>query len=136
MAGAALQARQPFLLLLFGSVRVDGIHHQGALHGDEAADAGIDAFQLLHDETVFHVAHGGAAVAFQVGAEEAEFGHFRNELGGKAGLAEAIANQRQDALFGEAPRGLPHHQLLFVEQRVDAEVVYAFECHWFYCLII
>ena len=40
------------------------------------------ALQFLHDEAVLDIAHAGAAVAFQVGAEEAEFGHLRNDLGG------------------------------------------------------
>ncbi len=97
--------------LLVGSVGVDGIHHQRALHGDEAAQAGIAALDLLHDEAVLDVAHAGAAVAFQVRAEEAEFGHFGDQLGREAGVAEAIADHGRDALVGEPARGLPHQQV-------------------------
>ena len=126
---AALQARQPLLLLLLGAVGVNGVHDQRALHGNEAADAGIGALQLLHDEPVLHIAHAGAAVAFQVGAQEAELRHLRDEFGREARVAVAVADQRQNPLFGKTPRGLPHHQLLFAEQGVDAEVVYASESH-------
>ena len=99
-------------LLLLGAVGEDGVHDQRALHGDEAAHAGIGALQLLHDEPVLHVAHAGAAVAFEVGAEKAELGQFGDQLGGEAGVAEAIADERHDALLGEAARRLPHQQFL------------------------
>ena len=127
---AALQGGEPLLLLLLAAVGEDGVHDERALHGDEAAHAGIDALEFLHDEAVLGIAHAGAAVAFEVGAEEAEVGHFRYDLGGKAPVAEAIADQRQNAFLGEPPRGLPHHQLLFTEEGVDAKIVYAPKCHF------
>ena len=116
-------------LLFVRSIGVDGIHHQRALHRDEAAQAGIAAFDLLHDEAVFHVAHAGAAVAFEIGAEEAQFGHFGDQFRGKARVAEAIADDGRDALVGEAARGLPHQKFLLGEEGIDREVVYAAECH-------
>src|SRR5207249_4902155 len=103
----------------------DGIHYQRALHADEAADAAIDALQLLHDEPVFHVSHGRAAVPFEVGAEESEVRHFRDQLFGKARVAKAIADEREDALVSEAARGLAHHELLFAEERIDGEIINA-----------
>src|SRR5262249_39151857 len=116
-------------LLLLRSEAVDRIHDERPLHGDEAADAGIDTLELLHDEAVLDVGHAGAAVAFEVRAEEAELGHFGDQLGGKTGVAVAIANQRQDSLLGESARGLPNHALLFGEERVDREVVYSSKGH-------
>ena len=70
--GAGLQSRQPLLLLFLAAEGEDGIHHQRALHADEAAQAGIAALQLLHDQAVLDVVHAGAAVAFEIGAEKAQ----------------------------------------------------------------
>ena len=77
---------------------------------------GIRALEFLHDQAVLGIAHSGAAVAFEVGTEEPEVGHFRYDLGGEAPVTEAIADQRLNAFLGEPPRGLPHHQLLFTEE--------------------
>ena len=68
---AALQGGQPPLLLWLAAVGMDGVHDERALHGNEAAHAGIDALQFLHDEAVLGIAHAGAAVAFEIGAEKA-----------------------------------------------------------------
>ena len=108
---------------------MDRVHHQCALHGDEAADAGIGALQFLHDQAVLDVAHPGAPVPFEVSAQKAQIGHLGDQFGGKPGLAIAVPDQGQNPLFGEAPGGLPHHQLFGVEQRVDAEIVYTSKSH-------
>ncbi len=129
---AALQARQPPVLLLVRSICIDGIHHQRALHRNKAPQARIAALNLLHDEAVFHVAHARAAVAFEVGAVKPQLAHFRNQFGRKARIAETIANRRRNALIGEAPRRLPHHQLLLAEKGVDREIVHASKSHSVY----
>src|ERR1019366_2267689 len=110
-------------------ISVDGVHDQRALHRNETAHAGIRALQLLHDQAVLGMAQAGAAVAFQVGAQKPQFRHLRHNLRRETPVAVAIANQWQYPFLGEPPRGLPHHQLLFTEERVDAEVVYAPKCH-------
>ena len=89
---AGLQLGQPALFLLLRAVGQDGIHHQRALHGDEAAQAGIAALQLLHDQAVLDVAHAGAAIAFEIGAQEAEPAQFGDDLFGKSAIAEAVAD--------------------------------------------
>ena len=86
---------QPALLLLVAAVGQDRIHDQRALHADETAKAGIAALDFLHHQAVLDVVHAGAAVAFEVRAEEAEPPHLRDEFRGKARLAEAIADHRQ-----------------------------------------
>ena len=72
-----LQSRQPALLLLLRTKSVNRIHHQRALHADETAQPGIAALQFLHDQAVLDVVHAGAAVAFQIGAEETQARPFR-----------------------------------------------------------
>ncbi len=103
-----LQPRQPVLLLLLGTIGKDWIHHQRALHADEAAQAGIAALEFLHDQAVFDVVHAGAAVAFQVGAEKTQPAHLRDQFARETRLAEAIADQRQHSFVDELARGLPH----------------------------
>ena len=63
---AAGHRRQPALLLRLGAVGVDRVHAQRALHRDEAAQAGVAALELLHDQPVGDVAEAGAAVALEV----------------------------------------------------------------------
>ena len=112
-------------LLLLRPVGQDRIHHQRALHADEAAEAGIAALQFLHDQAVLDVVHARAAIAFQIRAEESQPAHLRNQFGGEARVAEAIADQRQNPLVGKLARGLPHQQFLLTEQRIDAQIIHA-----------
>ncbi len=108
MASPDCSRRQPAQLLFLAAEGQDRVHHQRALHADEAAQSGVGPFQLLHDQPVLHVAHAGAAVAFQIRAEESQPAHFRDQLAGEAGVAEAIAHQRQGPLVHELARGLAH----------------------------
>jgi hypothetical protein len=111
----------------------DGIHHERALDRDEAAQAGIRALDFLHDEPVFDVAHAGASVTLEIGAEKTERRHFGDEFAGEAGVAESVADQREGALIGEAPGCLPDHEFLRGELRIDQKVVDAAEGHEFQC---
>ena len=61
---AARHGRQPSLALLLAAVLVDGEHAQRALHGIEAADGAVAAFQFLRDQPAGHGTQAGAAVAF------------------------------------------------------------------------
>src|SRR5262249_21201563 len=47
-----LEQREPFLFLRVAAERIDRIHHEGALHGDKAADAGVAALELLRHQSV------------------------------------------------------------------------------------
>ncbi len=102
-------------------------HHQGGLHADEAAEAGVPALELLHDQPVLDIAHPGASVAFQVSAEEAELTQLRNQFARETGVTEAVADQRQHAFIHKLPRRLPDHQLLFAELRVDRKIIHTGE---------
>ncbi len=90
------------------AVGMDGIHHQSALHGDEAAQAGIAAFEFLGHEAVGDVGHAGAAVTVEIGAEEAEFAELRDEMLRKGGLAAVLLDDGDDFVFDELARRLAH----------------------------
>jgi len=62
----------PAVLLLLRAEGVDRIHDERALDGDEAAEPGVAAFQLLHDETVGDAAQAGQAVLVETGREEVQ----------------------------------------------------------------
>ena len=77
---AGLQARQPFVFLRVAAEGMDRIHHQRALHGNEAAQAGIAALEFLGHQAVGDVGHARAAVAVKIGAEKAEFAELRDQV--------------------------------------------------------
>ncbi len=124
-----LQFGQPSGFLFVRSVLEDRVHHERALHGDEAAQAGIAALDLLHDEPVFHIAHAGAAVALEIRAQESELSHFGNQFSWKPAFAETIPNYRRDSFVDKPPGRLPHHEFLLGELRIDQKVIHAAECH-------
>src|SRR6478735_6090071 len=63
---------EPLLLLVLGAPLVDGRHGEGALHGDERADARIAGLEFHRREAIFDGGAAGAAVALQVHAEHTE----------------------------------------------------------------
>src|SRR6202041_772340 len=58
----ARHLRQPFLLLLLGSIEIDRAHRQAAMHAPERTDRRVDARDLHRDEAVQLLAAAGAAV--------------------------------------------------------------------------
>ena len=60
MALPCWKERQPFIFLRVAAVSVDGIHDQSALHGYEAAQTGIAAFELLGYQAVGDIGHSSA----------------------------------------------------------------------------
>ena len=116
--------RQPFHLLLFAAERVDGIHHERALHRRERADAGVAALELLHDEPVADVVQPRAAVFLgEVRAEHAELGHRRDELLRESALDVLLADDREDLFVDEAADGVADRALFFGERGVDVEKI-------------
>src|SRR5690349_12925921 len=75
--------RQPALLLRVGAELRDGAHGQRPLHADEGPQPGVARLQFQRGEAVIHRTATGAAVPGQVGAEQAEPSHLRDDLGGK-----------------------------------------------------
>ncbi len=123
------------MFLFVRTIAQNRVHDERALHGAEAAEAGITALKLLHEESVLDVVHGGAAVTLgfgaEVGAEEAELGQFRDELRGEDGVAVTTADQRGDALIDEAARGLADEDFLCGKERIEKDIVDTRERHGF-----
>jgi hypothetical protein len=112
-------ARQPLLFLLFAAEGIDGIHAQARLHGDEAAQARIAAFEFLADQAIGDAVEAGAAVAVEGAAEQAEFRYAGDQFTGKAFVFEAIADDGQDLVIDEAGDRVLHHLFVFAQHRAD-----------------
>ena len=129
---ARLQARQPALFLLVRSVlRGSGYMTSAPCTETKLRRPESPRSSLLHDEPVLDIAHAGAAVAFEIGAEKAELRHFGDEFGRERGVAEMLADDGQDALVDEPAGGLPDQKFLFGELRIDKQVIDAAEGHVF-----
>ena len=112
------------LLLLVAAEGVDGIHHQRALHRGKGADPAVAPLQLLHDEPVGHVVEPGAAVLLgQVGAEQAQLGHSRDQLLGELALDVGLADDRHQVLVHPGTHGVAHGALLLGEEGVEVEEI-------------
>ena len=107
-------------LLILTTESVDGVHHQSALNRSERAHARIAALQLLHDQAVGHVIESCAAILFrQIGAEQPELCHLRNELFRKFSLYVAVADDGQDFFIDESVDGVTDGALFLREDAVD-----------------
>ena len=124
---AAGEGGEPGVFLLVGAEGVDGIHDQRRLHADKAAQAGVAAFQLLHHQAVLDIRHAGAAVALEVGAEEAQLAHEGNELARKTALAEAVFDDGNDVVFDEVASGAADEEFVFAEAGVEMKEVEVLE---------
>ena len=79
---------------------MDRIHHERALHRGKGADAAVAALELLHDQAVGHVVEAGAAVFLgEIGAEEAQLRHSRDQLLREAPRGIALADDRHEMLI-------------------------------------
>ncbi len=105
--------------------------HKRRLHADKAAKAGVAALELLHHEAVFHVGHAGAAIALEVGAEEAKLAHDGDKFARKALCSKAFLDDRDQVVFDEIARGTANQQFIFAEACIEMEKVNAlkFESH-------
>ena len=97
--------------------------HESGLHADEAAHAGVAALEFLRHQSVFDVAHAGAAVAFERRAEEAEIGHGLDQFARKAAGAVALFDDGNEIVFDELARGVAHQALFFGEQRIELDEI-------------
>src|SRR5438270_11894202 len=113
---AFLHRWKPFLLLLLAAELVNRIHDQPRLHAHKTAHAGVSALQFLRHEPVFHVAHPGAAVAFQRRPEKTQIGHGFNQFARKSTGTVAFLNNRDQVVFNKLARGVAY-QAFFVRQQ-------------------
>jgi len=98
--------------LLFGTVFVDGVHHQGALDRGRGTDAGIAALQLLHDDPVRDLIHATAAV---FGGERRPKGADSTQLGddmfGEFGPLGVVLDDGAQFLFDVLPNTVPNETM-------------------------
>ena len=74
------------------------------MHADKTAQAGVAALQLLHHQAVLDVGHSGAAVALEVGAEEAQLAHRRDQFARETAFAEAVFDDGDEVVFDKGSR--------------------------------
>src|SRR6266852_374504 len=72
--------RQPFLLLLLGSIEVDRAHREAAVHAEEGAERCVGARKLHRDKAEQLLATAGAAVALKAEPADAEVLERRQQL--------------------------------------------------------
>jgi hypothetical protein len=120
---AGLQARQPFFFLRVAPEGVDRIHHQRALDGDEAAQAGIAAFEFLSHQAVGDVRHSRAAVTVKIGAEEAEFAEQRDKVLGESSFAVVLLDDGDDFVVDELAGSLADKFFFVVKLGIKVDEV-------------
>jgi len=106
------QPGQPALLLLLGTVSVQGIHHQRALHAHKRAKSGVGPFELLHHEAVLHIRHARAAVTGQIGAEKSHPAQLRYQIERETTLAVGILDAGRHPRFHKLPGRAANQQLV------------------------
>ena len=111
--------------MFLGAEFMDGGHRQRGLDRRERAVAGVGALQFLHDEAVGDRAESGAAVTFQVGAEEAQFAHARDEFQWECTFAEVGNDGRHRLCLDEVAHRIAHLALVVGELGLDIQQVYA-----------
>ncbi len=122
---ALLQEGEPFIFLRVATEGVNRIHDERALHGNEAAQAGIAALKFLRHEAIGNVGHACAAVAVEIGAEKAELAELRNEMHWKRGFAAVFFDDGNDFVFDEFASGLSHEFLFVVELGIEIDEIHA-----------
>jgi hypothetical protein len=117
------QVRQPARLLLRRAAHRDRQHGQACVHAEEHAEAAVAAVQFHRDQPARHRAHPGAAVAFDVLAEDAELGQPLDQRPADLGPFPVRADDRHDLLVDEPPDGDEVRPLLVGELLADGEEV-------------
>ena len=126
--GPGRQLREPFLALFLGAKGIDRVHHERTLHRRERADPAVAALEFLHDQPVGHVVQAGTAVFLgQVGAEEAQLRHARDQFLREAALDVAGADDRHQLFVHPRPDAVPDRPFLLAEQRIEIVEVHPSE---------
>ena len=105
---------------------MDGIHDQGVLDRDEAAQPAVAPLQLLHDEAVAHRFQAGAVVTGQAGPEVAEARHGLDQLQRKRAGLEMVFDDGQDPFFDERTNAVSNQSFLLRQQVVETHEIHVF----------
>src|SRR2546427_11115027 len=117
-------------MLLSCSESEDRTHLKCSLSTHKTSKAAVSAFQFLHDQAVRDVVHIGAAIFLGQGAaEQAHFGHFRNQFGREGCFFEMLIDNRDDPLINKSAYRIAHHALFVAQQVVDSIKVDTLELH-------
>ncbi len=102
---------------------MDGVHHQAALHGGEAAQAAVAGLELEQHQAVGAIAQTRQPVAAERGAEEAERAHRGHEVAGELPALPQLGQARPRFLLHEVAHGLADEPLLVAERRIHGEEI-------------
>ena len=102
---------------------MDRLNCERALHRRQRADAGVGAFQFLHDEAVRRIAYACTAVLFKVWRVKAQRAHARNQMVGKFGGTMAGNDLGQNFLLHKLRRPVAHGALLISQKFFDFVVI-------------
>src|SRR4029077_17390120 len=107
--------RQPALLLLFVTAKVDRACGQPGVHAIEGGDRGIAPRQLHADESVEQEAAPGGAIALIADTTDIESCNLRHDLESKLIATPIILDYRQDLAFHEGANPPSYGSLLRIE---------------------
>src|ERR1700730_2058190 len=88
--------RQPFLLLLLGSIEIDRAHRQAAVHAEERAERRVDARHLHRDEAEQLLAAARAAIALKAEPTDAKVLERRQQFEWKRVIGPVFVDDRLD----------------------------------------
>ncbi len=117
-------AGQILLLLRLRPEGVDRVHAERALHRAEGAHPGVATLELLHGEPVGHVAHPRAAVALEVGPEEAELGHLRDQVHREGAGLVVVGDGGHHLRLDEAADAVANQPLVLLKLVIDSVVIH------------
>jgi len=103
---------------------VNRVHDERALNRGERAEARVASLELLHHEAVRDVVHPGAAVAGEVGAEQAELRDLGHEFHRKGAIEpDVLLDPRHELLGDELAHGVARHPFFVGERLVEPQEV-------------
>src|SRR4029077_4317286 len=110
--------RQPFLLLLLGSIEIDRAHRQATMHAPERADRGVDACDLHRDEAEQLLAAARAAVTLEAEPADAELLERRQQFERKSVIRPVLVDDRLDLGLHIGPH-LRDERFLLGREKLD-----------------
>ncbi len=112
---AARHTRQPVLLLLLRAKGVNGEHGERALYRHKRTQTAIASLKFLAGQAIANGAQPGAAVAFEMHAQQTKSGNLGYEVAWEGASLKVLADNRQYALADKLAHGIAHHALFFAQ---------------------
>ena len=119
--------RQPFLLLLLGSIEIDRAHRETAVYAPERAERRVDTRDLHRDEAEQLLAAAGAAIALKAEPADTEFLERRQQFERKRVIGPVLVDDRLDLGLHVGPHFLDDRFLLGgekLDQLIEVAVGY------------